>query len=627
MSWRDGAERILPPPRSSEPKKLRTDILDELADHLALAAERERDRENDGEDAIWKRVFDKFGDPDTLALRLWWDAMWEIVMRERIQTTAIVLAALAIVVFVGFGFKQLQAANQAVLQALQQQQGSAEVMSTIQIALHRGNPDGPPAPEVDVSVSGKWFGEDKVTIEERPQPDGTVSMGPVRQGQYTLMLHDPKTDLRLTRRFTLFGGEKEINIVVPEVEPVKVSFDLGLSPHAKDEHQLLRARVEWEWKSGQDVWQSGKEVLVGSEGMWELREESRGYATPEDFGRLRRVFPRHSLDREDSIDLLIPASIVRFQPLYCVLGEDGNESEGKTYWRQTSNLRTVRRTSMGQVDAKLAGSLDAEPQEFQLYPAKENRIAVSLPDDFKDAFAEEARIQILASRYPKFDPKLVLALAAKYEEPATINEFEVPHVGSTCRSEGGFLQPFYLDQPYLEVGRELTQTIKINGIDGTTRIIDVSARLYAYFSMPDKIGNALGASTARCLLAFRLGKLEGLHGPDNNLIALASPTAWHTMEPSSTMTGAFEAARYMEVDEESLLRVTVKEYPDDDWLLLDITDAIRSSSLENPLNGLLLKWDDSNELNNVMGFINDPKYKQLRPRLLVVDAGDSLPVQ
>jgi hypothetical protein len=123
MSWRDEGDEALPPPRPSEPTNLRTDILDELADHLALATEREGEREQGerSKETIWARVLKQFGDPNAIARRLWWDAMRETVMREWIQTSAIVVGAVAVLLFAALGFRQMQATNLAVLKALERQ--------------------------------------------------------------------------------------------------------------------------------------------------------------------------------------------------------------------------------------------------------------------------------------------------------------------------------------------------------------------------------------------------------------------------------------------------------------------------------------------------------------------------
>jgi hypothetical protein len=73
----------LPPPDDFEPPSLRDDIRDELEDHLQCAFRREVLRDGD-EPAAQARVLNRFGDPNQLARRLWWQAMWSRVMGKKL---------------------------------------------------------------------------------------------------------------------------------------------------------------------------------------------------------------------------------------------------------------------------------------------------------------------------------------------------------------------------------------------------------------------------------------------------------------------------------------------------------------------------------------------------------------
>ena len=62
----------LPPPHDEEPAQLRSDILDELQDHLSCAVERERRRlqmsdQPADQASVWTAVIERFGDPSALA--------------------------------------------------------------------------------------------------------------------------------------------------------------------------------------------------------------------------------------------------------------------------------------------------------------------------------------------------------------------------------------------------------------------------------------------------------------------------------------------------------------------------------------------------------------------------------
>lgn len=73
----------LPEPSDDEPPSLRADIADELADHLQCAFRREVIKDGDAA-AAQRRALDRFGDPKQLARRLWRQAMWSRIMRQRI---------------------------------------------------------------------------------------------------------------------------------------------------------------------------------------------------------------------------------------------------------------------------------------------------------------------------------------------------------------------------------------------------------------------------------------------------------------------------------------------------------------------------------------------------------------
>src|SRR5262245_6371801 len=99
----------LPAPRDDEPASLRNDIAAELRDHLECALRREElkspsepcgsaprsegfdrppDRgcrgSGDRATSAYQRVLERFGNPRTVARKLWLDAMQEQIMSQRI---------------------------------------------------------------------------------------------------------------------------------------------------------------------------------------------------------------------------------------------------------------------------------------------------------------------------------------------------------------------------------------------------------------------------------------------------------------------------------------------------------------------------------------------------------------
>jgi hypothetical protein len=98
MVWPETLAESFPDPHGDEPASLRQDIADELADHLQTSLARQLVTTTD-ETAARERVVDRFGDPRHLARQLWFEAMQEKIMRQRlfqILTAVLVIACLAV---------------------------------------------------------------------------------------------------------------------------------------------------------------------------------------------------------------------------------------------------------------------------------------------------------------------------------------------------------------------------------------------------------------------------------------------------------------------------------------------------------------------------------------------------
>jgi hypothetical protein len=112
VDWHESAAKGMPPPNRDEPPSLRHDIADELGDHLSCAFACERQRTGDDE-AARRVVLDRFGDPRKIARRLWLDAMWEVIMNQRILLTTCIILAAACVATATFSFLSLKQTRQA----------------------------------------------------------------------------------------------------------------------------------------------------------------------------------------------------------------------------------------------------------------------------------------------------------------------------------------------------------------------------------------------------------------------------------------------------------------------------------------------------------------------------------
>src|SRR5580704_16348433 len=82
MEWLDVLAGSLPAPRDDEPPDLRRKIIAELRDHLHAAMQRELLLTGNAEQAQ-QNVLSRFGEPARLARKLWYDALWEKIMTQR----------------------------------------------------------------------------------------------------------------------------------------------------------------------------------------------------------------------------------------------------------------------------------------------------------------------------------------------------------------------------------------------------------------------------------------------------------------------------------------------------------------------------------------------------------------
>lgn len=120
MSWPEVSIEDLPPRRDDEPASLRQDILDELTDHFVCAFNREL-LKNPDERLAQERVIKQFGDPVKIARQLWFDAMKERIMSQRIMTGISSVMAICCIAVVGIAWilmRDSQLVNRQMLDQL-----------------------------------------------------------------------------------------------------------------------------------------------------------------------------------------------------------------------------------------------------------------------------------------------------------------------------------------------------------------------------------------------------------------------------------------------------------------------------------------------------------------------------
>jgi len=196
VEWPETIAKGLPNPRSGEPPSLRQDIIDELSDHLSCAMTREFCRTPD-ESQARKAVLARFGDPVRIACQLWFAAMKETIMKERIVMAGVVVAALACIVTAVVAWtavRENQAVNRALLAKLESLVKGPEPESTtadwvkVVVRLREGSADGPPVAGTSVTLEGDAFGTGYCALREITDGSGMAMFGPIRPGEYGLRM-------------------------------------------------------------------------------------------------------------------------------------------------------------------------------------------------------------------------------------------------------------------------------------------------------------------------------------------------------------------------------------------------------------------------------------------------------
>ncbi len=269
MDWSDPISDGLLARRADEPPTLRQDIVDELTDHLACALEHERRRTGD-EDLARKAVLERFGDPAKLTRRLWWAAMKEVVMRERIILIVVIVLALACIATAAFSMlmlRQGQRVNEAILAKLESiagQQSSPAMPGDwtkvrFQVTDER---DGKPVEGLKVTVKGEPFHTGKEeSFSGNTDEHGIVTLGPFRPGSYSYQVWTGRYSKNAP--FVLYPSRQtDISLVTPLYEEAGVSISLNWPADLRDKGLLCRFQIALSHNLKSEFWSAGHSMLA-----------------------------------------------------------------------------------------------------------------------------------------------------------------------------------------------------------------------------------------------------------------------------------------------------------------------------------------------------------------------------
>jgi hypothetical protein len=257
MDWSEILAGAFPAPRDDEPSSLRQDIADELADHLQSAFHRQLLTTPDAERARAK-VLDRFGDPQEVARQLWFDALKEKIVSQRMTlalTAGMAVICVAAIVAIWFIVEQGRSATLALVadqraelelsraenQALQAQleklasapQPTIDWKPPLKVRVVFAREGGPPAEGLAVSIQQQLLRSQspETVAEQKTGPDGTADFGPFRPGTYLVNVRTSWKEAS-TASIEHHPGETHIEEVICPESPPFVETD-------------VRAEVDW----------------------------------------------------------------------------------------------------------------------------------------------------------------------------------------------------------------------------------------------------------------------------------------------------------------------------------------------------------------------------------------------
>lgn len=262
----DNIASLIPARRNDEPPTLRDQIVREILDHLECAVQRELLRQGGNEAEARRRALAKFGNPAKVARQLWFDAMREKIMSQRLTFVALVIVTLTSFASTGLTWYLIdgtQQVNQALLQ--QSSEANAALLSDsrktneeilrqlaalaassntptrsmewnhLKVRLSAGEAGGAPAAGVVVKIKGHILDTAKeTTLSRTTGADGIADFGQVRPGNHKLIIETPWGESNSHRSVhgpsvvVMPGEAKLVEAVIPaplEQAEISVSVD------------------------------------------------------------------------------------------------------------------------------------------------------------------------------------------------------------------------------------------------------------------------------------------------------------------------------------------------------------------------------------------------------------------
>ncbi len=303
MPSREDILSDLPAPNADEPGALRRDILDELADHLECAARREALSHPDPQEAQ-RRVLARFGDPRKIARQLWFEAMKEKLMLQKLTLALVTIVAVGSALACGFMLslaRDFQAASSELLS--QSREANEALLAELRLLTNRkGEPPSyldwiplkvqilknddrkSPGEGFNVNIEGHALTEtDQVIYGEKTNAEGIAEFGVVRPGPYQARVYAPWGDTLQTKILVKPGSPYTAIITAPAGPPKEIPVKPAVKwPKALEGAEvavLVTVSPQDATQIDQFIWQRGHgiQVLFRPDGRFAICEGQQSH--------------------------------------------------------------------------------------------------------------------------------------------------------------------------------------------------------------------------------------------------------------------------------------------------------------------------------------------------------------
>ncbi len=281
MDWDNDIANQLPAPRDDEPSSLRQDIFDELSDHLQSSLLREQHKTTNETEAR-QNVLDRFGNPASIAYQLWFDALKEKIMSQRITLIFSALTAIACFVAVGLFWNVMNKSQQINLAILEQLNSTTNVnakpseWNALKVKLLQEHAGVNPPEGFDIALRGNIFGSkdgDVIIVHKTTSKEGIADFGVLLNGSYELLITSPSGE-RMMKKLVLFSGSAEpLELSCPATRQEEAEFTVGVKMPEdikKEGFWIVCDFFKLPHKIGKNNWYSDsayKQIIISPEGL------------------------------------------------------------------------------------------------------------------------------------------------------------------------------------------------------------------------------------------------------------------------------------------------------------------------------------------------------------------------